>query len=57
MYLLCYFLHLVHVCCHGSLTAHVSQLAPGVPDTNKNITQYSVLLYTAFDSSIKQLVG
>lgn len=57
MYLLCYFLHLVHVCCHGSLTAHVSKLAPGVPDTNTNITHYSVLLYTAFDSSIKQLVG
>lgn len=34
-YLLCYFLHLLHVCCHGTFLAHLPKAAPGIP--NKSI--------------------
>lgn len=31
-YLLSYFLHLVHIRCHGTLLAHLSKAAPGIPN-------------------------
>lgn len=32
-HLLCNFFHFIHICSHGSLSTHVSQLIPSIPDT------------------------
>lgn len=43
-YLLCYFLHLIHIGSHGTFTSHVSQTVPRIPGNTYSTTPFYYLV-------------